>query len=124
RVVNPKSRVSHDTAILSYDLDETETIFGQKLTARYHATDTWMRRDGDWQIVAGQVLRYYEDPAAGPVDTKRYRDYAGTYELTPGTTATVLAEGQKLFWQRQGRPKDELEPEVSDLFFRKGVEGR
>ena len=30
---------------LSYDLDETEIVFGQHLTTRYHGTDTWLRRE-------------------------------------------------------------------------------
>ena len=62
KIVNPKSNIQGDTAILSYDLNETETIFGQNMTARYHGTDTWMYRNGKWQIVAGQMFRYYEDP--------------------------------------------------------------
>jgi len=123
-VVKPQSRILGDTAILSYDLDETETIFGQELKARYHETDTWIRRNGEWQIVAEQVLRYYEDPAPGKPDPKKYQDYAGTYELTPGTTLTVWSEGGKLLSQRTGRSKDLLLPEATDIFFRKAVEGR
>src|ERR1700681_1936258 len=38
KVGKPKSLIQADTAILSYDLDETETIFGQELKARYHVT--------------------------------------------------------------------------------------
>ena len=54
------------TAILTYDLDETETIFGQELKARYHTGRIrGMFRGGKWQIVATQLLRYYEDPARG-----------------------------------------------------------
>jgi Domain of unknown function (DUF4440)/Domain of unknown function (DUF3471) len=124
KVVKPQSRILGDTAILSFDLDETETIFGQELKARYHETDTWMRRDGGWQIVAEQVLRYYEDPARGKPDVKRYRDYVGTYELAPGTTLTVSTESTDLFSQRTGRPKDLLVPEAADIFFVEGVEGR
>jgi hypothetical protein len=124
KVVSPQSRILGDTAILSYDLDETETIFGQELKARYHETDTWVRRNGDWQIVAEQVLRYYEDPAPGKPDPKKYPDYLGTYELAPGTTLTVSAEGADLFSQRAGRAKDLLIPEAPDIFFVKGMEGR
>jgi hypothetical protein len=124
KVVNPQSRILRDTAILSYDLNETETIFGQKLKARYHTTDTWVRRNGEWQIVAEQALRYYEDPAPGKSDTRKYPDCAGTYQLTPGTTMTVSIEGGELFSQRTGRPKELLLPEATDIFFRKGVEGR
>jgi Domain of unknown function (DUF3471) len=109
---------------LSYDLDETETIFGQELKARYHETDTWVRRNGDWQIVAEQVLRYYEDPAQGKPDLKKYADYVGTYELAPGKTLTISSEGGDLFSEQSGKPKDQLVPEAPDIFFVKGVEGR
>jgi len=124
KVINPQSRILGDTAILSYDLDESETIFGQELKARYHETDTWIRRNGEWQIVAEQVLRYYEDPAPGKADLKKNRDYVGIYELTHGTMLTVFTEGATLFSERTGREKEALTPEAPDIFFRKGVEGR
>jgi hypothetical protein len=124
KVVNPQSRIMSDTAILSYDLDETETIFGQENKARYHSTDTWVHRDGEWQIVAEQVLRYYEDPAPGKADVKKYPDYLGTYELAPAITLVVSVDSGELFSQRTGRTKDHLIPEAPDIFFRKGVEGR
>lgn len=124
KVINAKSHFLGDTAILSYDLDETETIFGQVEKARYHGTDTWVRRNGQWQIVAGQMLRYYEDPAPGVLDRARAAESVGIYELTSGTQRTVTLEANTLFMQRTGRPKEELIPEGSDIFFRKGVEGR
>jgi len=119
-----QSRIYDDVAVLSYDANEAETIFGQKLSARYHITDTWLRRNGNWQIVASQAHRYYEDPAIGKVDPKKFADFIGTYELAPGgQTRTVLSEGDSLFVERNGK-KDQLLPETSDLFFRKGIEGR
>jgi ketosteroid isomerase-like protein len=124
KVVHPQSRIIGNTAVLSYDADEVETIWGQRLTARYHQTDTWMFRDGRWQIVASQTLRYYEDPAPGTADTRRYPDYAGTYELAPDVTMTVSVEGNKLYAQRASRPRAELVPEAEGIFFRIGVEGR
>lgn len=124
RIVNPKSHIENNVAILSYDMDETEVIYGQKMTARYHETDTWMLRRGQWQIVAGQVLRYYEDPAQVEADPKKFAEFIGTYQLAPGVTMTISAESGKLYTQRAGRPREELLPETSDVFFRKGVEGR
>ncbi len=124
KVVNAKSHILRDSAVLTYDLDETETIFGQAMTARYHGTDTWTYRDGKWQIIAGQMLRYYEDPAPGKVDKKTYTDYVGTYELAPGVDQKVSLEGDDLYSQRTGRDKVLLIPESTDLFFRKGIEGR
>src|SRR5437773_6437621 len=58
KIGNVQSRIIGDTAVLGYDANETETIFGQNLTARYHITDTWLRRNGNWQIIASQELRY------------------------------------------------------------------
>jgi hypothetical protein len=124
KLVKAKSHIEGNTAILSYDLDETETIFGQNMTARYHGTDTWMYRNGKWQIVAGQMFRYYEDPAPGKVDTKTYAEYVGSYELAPGITQTVSLEGDNLYAQRTGGDKVQLVPESTGIFFRKGIEGR
>ncbi len=129
KIENTQSRMLGDAAVLSYDLNETETIFGQNLTARYHTTDTWLRRDGNWQIIASQAHRYYEDPAIGEVDPKKFAEFIGTYQLAPGQTRTVSAEGDKLFVERNGKKeqlnkKEQLFPEAPDIFFRKGVEGR
>jgi hypothetical protein len=123
KVSKPVSRILGDTAILSYDTDETEIVFGQHLTARYHATDTWLRRNGVWQIVASQTMRYYEDPAIGHADVARFRVFSGTYELAEGQTRTVSAEGENLFVERNGK-REQLFPESGDIFFRKGMEGR
>src|SRR5438128_7243081 len=129
KIEKPQSRIIGSTAILSYDANETETIFGQNLKARYHITDTWLRRNGEWQIIASQAHRYYEDPAIGKADDKKFPDYIGKYELAPGQTRTVAVENEKLFIERNGNKeeqnkKQQLLPETSDLFFRKDVEGR
>ncbi|HZS17747.1 MAG TPA: DUF4440 domain-containing protein [Candidatus Udaeobacter sp.] len=123
KVVKPKSIINGDTAILSYELDETETIFGQNLTARYHVTDTWLYRNGVWQIASSQAMRYYEDPAAGTIDPKRFADFTGTYELAPGQTRRVFSQDKNLYVERNGK-REQLLPEGSEIFFRKGVEGR
>lgn len=123
-IVRPQSRIIGNTAVLSYDADETEVIYGQHLRARYHSTDTWMYRGGRWQIIASQVLRYYEDPAIGETDPKLLESFVGEYELAPGITIKVTRDGDKLYAERTGRPREQLLPETPELFFRKGVEGR
>jgi hypothetical protein len=123
KVVNPMSRIIGDTAILSYDCAETETVFEQHLTARYHGTDTWLRRNGTWQIVASQAMRYYEDPAIGRADPTRFPEFSGVYELGEGQTRKVFVEGDSLFVERKDK-REQLFPESPDIFFRKGVEGR
>ena len=123
KIDNVISRIIGETAVLSYDANESETIFGQNLRARYHVTDTWLQRNGDWQIIASQAHRYYEDPAVGKADEKKFPDYIGAYELAPGQTRTVAAENGRLLVERNGK-KEELLPEACDIFFRRNVEGR
>ena len=124
KIARAQSHIEGKVAILSYDMDEKETIYGQEMTARYHEPDTWLRRNGQWQIVAGQVLRYYEDPAPGKVDSAKFAEYVGAYELAPGKTLTISSEQKLLYRQRGDHPRKLLIPEADDIFFRKGVEGR
>ena len=116
KIEQVQSRIYNNVAILSYNANEKETIFGQNLSARYHITDTWLRRGGNWQIVASQAHRYYEDPAVGKTDSKKFPDFMGAYELAPGQTRKIIAEGDSLFVERSGK-KDQLFPEASELFF-------
>ncbi|MGI9114328.1 MAG: DUF4440 domain-containing protein [Chthoniobacterales bacterium] len=126
KVTNPQSIITSNTAVLSYDTIETEMIFGQELHARYHGTDTWLYRDGQWQIVAAQTMRYYEDPATGRVDPARFPAYAGEYELAKESErrSTISFENDHLYMERTSGKKVELFPEAGDIYFRKGVEGR
>ena len=126
KLMHPKSLVTHDCAILSYDIDESETIFGQELHARYHQTDTWLSRSGTWQIAATEVMRYYEDPAEGKADPARFAAYIGTYELSKESDrrTVISVEDGHLMMERAKGTKTPLFPEATDLFFRKGVEGR
>ena len=82
-----------------------------------------MRRNGTWQIVAAKAFRYYEDPAIGKADAKKLSSFSGTYELAPGQVRIVMTENAKLYLERNGK-REELWPEISEVFFRKGVEGR
>ena len=125
KVVHPESLITRDCAILSYDSDETETIFGQEMHARYHGIDTWLWRDGEWRIAASQVMRYYEDPVRGQSDPAKFAAYAGTYALEHSERRTVVStENGQLFMERTGGQKTLLYPESGAVFFRKGVEGR
>ena len=124
KVMGATARFATGVAILGYDADETETVYGQTVHARYHMTDTWVCRESLWKIIASQTLRYYEDPAKGAVAESLLNDYVGTYELAPGQTMTVTRQAGKLYAQRGAGKPVELLPESPDLFFRAGVEGR
>jgi hypothetical protein len=124
KVTHPEIIFAPGVAIFSYDCDEVETVFGNRMTARYHQTDTWLYRNHLWQIAASQVMRYYEDPATATINAAILVDYTGTYELAPGNQMTITTHDGKLFAQRSTGKLAELLPESPDLFFRPGIEGR
>ena len=123
-VIHPHAIFAPGVAVLAYECEETETIFGQELHARYHSVDTWLYRLGSWQIAGSQTMRYYEDPAAGASDPARLGDFTGVYELAPGNRRTVLRKGDELEMQKGSGAKTMLVPESGDIFFRAGIEGR
>jgi hypothetical protein len=124
KVAHVVSRILPEVAILSYDLNETEVVFGQKLYARYHGTDTWLLRNSAWQIVAGQMFRFYGDPARVSLPAAKLSDYCGDYELAPGVLRAVICAGNKLLLKNKSGRTDQLLAECPDLFFRPGIEGR
>ncbi len=124
KVVHPHAIFAPGVAVLAYECEETETIFGQALHARYHSVDTWLYRNGAWQIAASQTMRFYEDPAVGRADPAHLDEFTGSYELSSGNRRTVTRQGDELFLERGRGAKVKLLPESGDLFFRTGVEGR
>ena len=113
------SRIVGDTAVLSYDLDETEVIFGQNLTAR--ATTRPIPgcgatgRGRSWPRSSLPLLRRSCGGKSGSSEASRF---AGAYELAPGQVRTVVSEEGKLFSERRGK-REELLPETSEIFFGK-----
>jgi Domain of unknown function (DUF3471) len=124
KVTHPQTIFAAGVAIFSYDTDEVETVFGNRMTARYHQTDTWLYRKHLWQIAASQVMRYYEDPAPASINPATLSNYVGTYELAPGNQMVVSTHNGQLFAQRDAGNPVQLLPESPDMFFRAGIEGR
>jgi hypothetical protein len=124
RIERAKARFAPGVAVLAFDAIETETVFGEVLHARYHMTHTWLFRNGQWQIVAGETHRYYEDPTAGNVEAEKLADYVGQYQLAPGVIVEITQSENYLYAQRGSQKPYRLVPESPDVFFRAGVEGR
>jgi len=86
-------------------------------TSRF--TDTWLKRQGRWQVVARHYSRVPLERNAIKLDAKIYDAYVGEYELAPGLALGVFKEGGSLFGQVTGQPKFELHPESEVVFFLK-----
>jgi hypothetical protein len=121
RIDNVQARIHGDLAVLSYRALEEEFIFGQKLTPVYMVTDTYIKRDGRWQLIASHLSVAPSERKPVVVNAEHFKSIAGTYELTSGITYTITLEGGKLMGQRTGRAKEELLPADENTWFPKGT---
>ena len=80
-VTEVEATVYGDTAVTTYIADEQETFHGAKLHARYRISETWMKREGSWKLVASQVTALRSDPPALPMTAEQRRPYCGRYAL-------------------------------------------
>ena len=120
RIANPKFSLDGDMAVLSYDTPESLKLYGQTLHTLFRATDVYRRVDGQWLLFAKQIQVIPAELAAIRVDAASYDDYLGRYELGADAALVVTREDDRLYSQRDTRPKDELLPIGADRFVRKG----
>ena len=114
---DPDARVHGDTAVLKGELYETETVFGQQLLVRYIFANTFVKRDGEWKLLAAIDVTLPTEPPALKVDGLVLGDYPGTYTYGPGRAFSVALEDGKLFYTtKAGAPHVALGAVAKDVF--------
>lgn len=111
-------RLYGETAVLTGRLIEKGASF--RFLSRY--TDTYVKQQGQWRIVASQLTRLPEERTSISVDPKIYDVYTGTYETPSQTLIVISSEDSKLMIQPPGLPKAELVPETENKFFINGAD--
>lgn len=124
RLEQTRARVVGDTGIVTGIKNIGVQIGNQEEKNKVRFTDTYVRRQGNWQLLASHSSRIPPDRQAARVDPKIYDSYLGEYELGPGLIFTVTREGDRLLTQTSGLPdKIELLPESETTFFYRGANG-
>jgi len=98
QIRDPQMRVHGDTAVLTGEMYEQESVFEQKLIVRYIFSNTFVRRSGEWKLLAAIDVTLPTPQPALAVDGLRIEDYPGVYRYGPGRAFTVAAEAGKLFY--------------------------
>ena len=109
-----------DTAVLSYIVIEHQPQDGGTTTVRIRKLDTYVQREGRWQLAANAEVIAKPDRKAVSVDAAALDLLVGRYEtMLDGKPirTKIWRDGTRLFAQTEGQEKGELLPLSATLFF-------
>lgn len=112
-----------DTAVLTYLVIEHQPQDGREITTRLRKMDTYLSRQGRWQLVANAEVVGAPDRKPVALDAAILDRYTGTYEtaLNGSTLRTrVWRQGARLLAQTEGQEPGELLPLSATTFFDAG----
>ena len=114
-----------NAAVLNLRFTTHEKFNDSEVVSEMRATETYVKRDGTWMLVArqwGKIPVNYRKPAA--VDGGNYKDYAGEYEWRPRDEVEMISVKDGRLWTRTGKDAaEEMLPMGGDAFFLKSELG-
>jgi len=113
-IEDPKVRVYGDAAVMTGSLVETNRDGRRELVLRF--TNTYVKQQAQWRMVAGQLTTLSRERAIAKVDPKIYDAYVGQYRNPRGRILAVMREGDKLMIEVGGQ-RVEIFPESETQFF-------
>ncbi|MEP6491748.1 MAG: nuclear transport factor 2 family protein [bacterium] len=113
-------RLHGSVAVVTHEDAESLDYHGQKIRSRFRNTDTWVRANDEWRLVASQVLAVLQDPPAVHLERTTLCGYAGRYVMTTDIAITLQCVGDSLVAKRDGRPDRVFLAEARDVFFEPG----
>lgn len=106
-----------DTAVLSVEEYERETVFGQKLVVRYQAVLTFVKQSGMWKLASYADVTIPTAPPKLNVPGVVPSDYEGIYSYGPGHSWKVTSDhGVLSYTTHAGAAAKVLEPIAKDVF--------
>ena len=120
---HPKTALHGDTAVLQGEMFERESVFGQQLVVRYIFSNTFVRENGAWKLIAATDVTLPTQPPALDVPGLVLADYVGHYTYGPDRGFDVaVADGKAYYSTKPGGPRTVLDPVAKDVFMSEGDE--
>jgi hypothetical protein len=120
---SPEVRVDGDVAVLNGEFYERESVFEQKLLVCYIFSNTFVRRDGAWRLLAANDVTLPTVPPPLNVADLPVADYPGVYSYGPDHAFTVARDGDGLFYTtKAGGRRTALDAIARDVFMDGGDE--
>jgi len=120
QIIEPKFMLSGNTAVLSFIDDEYLELYNQRIHTQYRQTDTWMKINSEWKMIAMQLFEIPKPPKPVQIDTVILKKYTGFYELSETRTCTVYIKNGNLFIKKGGNKPYEILAQTEHVFFKEG----
>lgn len=120
KIIEPKLQLHENTAVLTFIDDEYLELYGQNIHTQYRQTDTWLKNNGEWKVIAMQLFEIPKNPPSVAMPQAVLSRYIGTYELSADRKCMVSVDRGKLHVQKSEKPPTELLAETENVFFRNG----
>lgn len=114
------SRDYGDVAVLTYVVVERQPQNGAVLTTYLRKMDTYLSKEGRWQLIANAEVVGKPDRKAVSLDPAVFDRYAGTYEATfngKPLRTRFWRDGRRFMGQTEGQEAGELFPLSATTFF-------
>jgi hypothetical protein len=103
-----EAEVHGNVTVTTYIAEEWLSYYGQVIENEFRMTDTWLKTDAGWRLIASQVLAVLEDPPAIALPRETLCGYNGVYRLTVRSEETAFSvtafvdrrEGLDIRWVR------------------------
>lgn len=112
-----QAHVEGDTAVVTYQVLEPHPVGELTFEWLSRRLETYVRINGAWRLLSMAAAHAPSWPDVAVIDPKLYSEYAGTYQLTPGTLIVITNEAGHLMAEVTGQEKVELFPENATTFF-------
>ena len=117
QIRDAKVNVYGDTAVILCEEYEIETVFGQHFVVRYIDINTFVRRNGEWKLVAMEDVTLPTPPPKLDVAGLHLDAYAGVYRYGPQRAWTfAVRDGALSYTTKPGRPPIVADPIARDVF--------
>ena len=111
-------RVHDGVAVISLRSTTHEQFTATDIVTEQRRTETWMKRDDAWVLVAvqtGNLPVNFRKPVVSA--SPNLKEYVGQYEWRPGVETEIVSLNHGKLWSRLDNDEDEYLPLGSDTFF-------
>lgn len=113
-----------DVAIVTYLQSDNVRRTGEVGKTNYRYLDTYIKREGSWQLIAASETFVPPSPVRANVANEILSSYVGIYQFSSTSMFAITLERGKLMGQVTNQEKGELIPENETTFFSVGDSGR